>query len=104
MHELIFQMLKSTGLPVAYRVFPKNKAPKMPFVVFYSEGDNNFAADGKAYYTAHPYTIELYADKSGSAAETKIESVLDGSDFFYEKSEAYIEDESCYQIRYEIEV
>lgn len=102
--EEIKDMLTSTGLPVAYRSFPHGKAPKLPFVVFYEEGDNNFAADGIVYSSTVEVAIELYTDEKEPETEKLIEDALQGVSLFWTKDESYIAEERFLQIRYEIEV
>ena len=94
------ERLKSTGFPVAYRAFEKPTVP--PFIVYLSEGDNNFAADGTVYFAAHQIRIELYTARRDLSAEGKVEAVL--ADVYYEKSVIYIESEKVYETIYELEV
>lgn len=95
-------LLKRAEIPLAYRAFEAGKAPPLPFVCWYSDGDDNFSADGKVYYNAHAITIELYSRFVDEASERKIEDVL--SEFFYQKNRSYIDDENCYVTYYELEV
>ncbi len=92
--------LKSTGLPVAYRAFEKPTKP--PFLVYLSDGDSNFAADGVVYFAAHQVRVELYASVRDLASEAKVESAF--ADIYYEKTVTYIESEKVYETIYELEV
>lgn len=97
-------VLESTGLPVAYRAFPKGNAPALPFLCYRFPYTNNFAADGVAYATINHGNVELYTQGKEPATEGEVEEALTGAGIYWEKSETYLEDEKCFQILYEIEV
>lgn len=96
------KLLKETGLPVAYRCFPENKAPDLPYICYLTPYSNNFAADGQVYYKKDHMQVELYCRKKDVELEEKVEQAL--SSFFWEKEENYIDSEKCYQITYAMEV
>ncbi len=98
----IMDLLKTSGLQVAYRSFPEEEAPPLPYICFLVAGYDNFAADGIVYYEAKQITVELYTKHKDILMEEKVEKAL--SSFYWEKSEEYIDDEKCYQITYELEV
>lgn len=89
---------------VAYYAFPVGEAPALPWIVFYEEGSNNFAADGIVYQPITDVTIELYSKHKDPTSEAAIESSLTNAGIFYEKTEAYLDDEHCFMEIYEIEV
>lgn len=94
-------ILEASGLPVAYKDFPEEEAPQMPYICYRFSYNNNFAADGHVYYSAKHVQIELYTKYKDPEAEERVEMVL--SSFFWEKTENYIDSERCYQIIYELE-
>lgn len=98
----IEELLRKTGLPVAYRAFPEKQAPPLPYICYLVLNDNNFAADGKVYFSTKNIRIELYTISKSEETEKKVEEVL--SSFYFEKEEVYIEKEKCYQIIYEMEI
>lgn len=100
--EELKELLKTTGLPVAYRSFPENEAPPLPFICFLVANSNNFIADGIVYQKTDHILVELYTKQKDVESEGRVEQVL--SSFVWEKTETYIDDEKCYQILYEIEV
>lgn len=100
--EQIKVMLESTGLPVTYRAWPKNKAPNLPYICYLVAYSNNFGADNAVYYPISHLQIELYTNLKDPETEDNVEKAL--SSLFWEKSEYYIDSEQCYQIIYEIEV
>lgn len=99
-NEELKKLLEITGMPVAYRDFKESQ--KMPFICYFETGTNNFAADGKVYFSSRDIQIELYTRHKDSKAEKKVEDVL--SEIFWQKKQEYIDSEKCYQTVYEIEV
>lgn len=101
----IFNILKETGLPVAYREFKEDEEMNLPIIVF-EEGESNvFAADGVPYYVSPTYDVELQTDDRDIPIERSVESVLLQHELFFSKSEpAYNEEEQFYSIIYRIEV
>lgn len=93
-------ILKTTGLPAAYRFFKSEQ--KAPYIVFSSAGSNNISADNKVYAAFNKVRVDLYCDKKDIQTEQKIENAL--SDFYYEKSEDYIDSLKMIQIIYEMEI
>lgn len=89
---------------VAYRAFPENKAPPLPFICFREDMSDNFAADGIVYYPVLRVNIELYSRLKDLASEQAIENALTQAGIFYEKSESYIEAEQVFMELYEFEV
>lgn len=103
----VFTMLNSiTGFSgkVAYRAFPKGKAPKLPYICYLATQTNNFAADDEVYKVIQGIDIELYTSKKEPATEELVETALNNNHIVWEKYEDYIEDENCYMITYEVEV
>lgn len=95
-------ILKTTGLPVAYHSFPEEEVPPLPFICFISPGTSNFAADGVVYVKANQIQVELYTRYRDFISEEKVEKAL--SSFFWEKNSEYLESEKCFQTIYELEV
>ena len=100
--EELKDLLGTTGFPVAYREWPENEAPPLPFICYLVTYSNNFAADGQVYYPIDHVQVELYTKLKDQEAEDKVEQAMSG--LFWEKTETYISTEKCYQILYEIEV
>lgn len=98
----LYNLLKSTGLPVAYNHF--KKPPCLPYIVYLFTFSNNFGADNKVYQKINNYQVELYSDKKDLASEKLIEDLLDENEIFYDKIETYVESEEFYQVIYEIQI
>lgn len=98
--EELYNILQSTGYPVAYSHFDKPVKP--PFIAYLVIGTTNFFADSETYLKVHDIQIELYTNKKDLKTENVLESVLDSNEIPYEVSETYIESEKLYQRIYEV--
>ena len=96
-------LLKETGIPVAYGYFPDDQPQKPPYICYRVLRDSNFAADGTVFHKADIVQIELYIKIKDWELEDKVENIL-SSDFVWSKEEGYLEEEKIFQIIYEIEV
>ncbi len=96
----LFNLLKSTGLPVAYHHFTSPPSP--PYVVYLFAYNTNFGADNKVYSGAKNFQVELYAKAKDLASEKLIENLFNANDIYWEKTETYIDSEGLYQVLYEI--
>lgn len=101
----LFQLLDSIqGFKnkVAYRMFPKNNAPALPFIVYYSQGTDNQFGDNQTFHVVEDINICLYSKNKDTSSESAIESALNTAKIPWNKSEAYIDSEEVYEITYEI--
>ena len=89
---------------VAYRQFPEDNAPALPYIVYYVENSDNFGADNKVYLQKNEVTIELYTKNKDVTSEGLIETMLNNNSIFWNKYEDYIESEHMYQISYDITI
>nr|DAZ27966.1 MAG TPA: tail completion protein [Caudoviricetes sp.] len=100
----IAELIKRMGLPFAYDHFAEGESPAPPFICYLTPGSDNFAADGRAYYKINIVNIELYTDIKDPSVEQKVESVLDATGIFYDKTEVWIESEKLYEVLYQFEL
>ena len=100
----ILELMEKIGIPYSYDHFAENESPAPPFCVFLFPSSSNFSADGKVYQKIDVFHIELYTDKKDPDMELSVENVLDSYDFFYNKSEVWIEEEKLYEVLYSMEV
>lgn len=100
-NEEIYEILKTSDIPVAYNVFSRPQNP--PYICYYEIYSNNFFADGEVYSSISRIAIELYLQKRSSEIENTVASVISfiGS---FEKTDTYLEKEKMYKIDYELEV
>lgn len=96
--------LLNTVLPdkVAYYAFPPKEAPLLPYITFYMTGSDNFGADNIVYHAATPVRIELYEALRDSTTEGSLESALTKAGLYWTRDDAYIDDEKCYELIYEV--
>ena len=102
--ERLIEIMEETGLPFAYHHFAEGEGPAPPFICFLVPGNDNFAADGRAYFKIDQVNIELYTDRKDPALECSVEAVLDGHGIFYRKTEVWIESERLYAVLYTFEM
>lgn len=108
-YESIFQMLKGIEgySDVAYRLFPKDKVPPLPYIVYYTESSNNVAADNQVFVHAEELVIEAYFDQEYGKRpdlEQNIENTLNQNHIVWDKEEEFIESENLIEIIYTTEV
>ena len=99
--EELKMLLESTGFPVVYRAYAVDRAPDLPYLVFYGTQKVTMFADNQPYYTVPMWNVELYTDKKEPLTEARVEQVLDESGILYVSSEANWEDERLYEVLYE---
>lgn len=90
--------------PTAYWIFPKGKAPAMPFICYFEDGSDNFGADNKVWYGFKQIHVELYTKVKEPAAEAKLEAMFYKNDIYWEKQEAHLDDEDVHEVIYTLEV
>lgn len=98
--EQVYTRLRSTGIPVAYHAFQSRQ--ELPFIVYLTDGDNNFSADGRVFFSSHQIRVELYTREKDLSAEAAVEAAF--SDIFYTKSQVFVDSEGVYETIYEMEV
>ena len=98
----LYEQLQTTGLPVAYRAFDVSDAPEMPFLVYFFDRSNNFAADGLVHQKIDHYQVQLFTKRKDPASEALVETALGFT--FWEKKDFEEGDEVCTRIVYEVEV
>ena len=98
---MIYDILRETGLPVAYGHFKKMTAP--PFIVYLGDGQDTFSADNTWHFKSNQYSIEYYFTTKNEEAEDRIETLLLSNGYNYSKSEdVYIDSEGIYVIYYSV--
>ena len=102
--EEFYEKLKTLGYEVAYDHFDEGEAPSLPYIIYRYPQSNNFSADGKAYFKIAELDVEIYTKYKDIELEEKVEKLLDELEWFYNKTEDYIETEKMYEVLYEMEV
>lgn len=102
--RIILESIQGFKNKVAYRAFPENEAPKLPFICYLETGAENFFADNKVYTTAIIVDIELYSKNRDLISEKLIENKLADNDITWTKDIEYIDSEKVYETIYTVEV
>lgn len=90
---------------VAYRAFPVDAAPALPFICFYETDTDNFVADSMVYHRIQNVDIEFYSDQKDVESERAIESMFASNLIIWEKTaENYIQSENMQMVVYEIKI
>lgn len=102
--ENLVEMLQELKIPFAYDHFAEGESPDPPFICYLIPGSDNFAADGRVYFKLNEVRIEIYTDFKDLDLESRVESVLDGHEIFYNKSETWIQSEKLYEVMYSFDM
>ena len=101
--DKLLEIIAEIGIPSAYDHFAEGESPAPPFICYLIPSNDNFAADGKAYFKAEQVHLELYTDKKDPETEQMVEAVLDSHGVFYDRTEVWIESEKLYEVLYYFE-
>lgn len=102
--DKLLEIISEIDIPSAYDHFAEGESPDPPFICYLVPGNDNFAADGKAYFKVDQVNIELYTDLKDPETENKVEAVLDSHGVFYDRTEVWIESERLYEVLYSFEM
>lgn len=89
---------------IAYRFFPREKVPELPYIVYLETSTDNFSADNIVYHKIQNVDIELYTKNKDMISEEAVETLLNANSIFWEKSEDYLDSEQMYMITYSIQI
>ena len=96
------KVLEEADLPLAYDHFAEGESPDPPFLIFLSPREDTFGADNLVYAGFPEINVELYTDKKDPNLEMKIEKIFLEHEFYYVKSETWIDSEKMYEVLYEL--
>lgn len=78
----LYEKLKKTGLPVAYREFKRRIAP--PYIVYFTEDEETYGADDTPnLIESKNFVIELYSTKKDTETENEIKKILKYEPYYY---------------------
>ena len=103
-YKEIATMIESIGLPYAYYQFPDGTDQACPFICFFLDSSNDFAADNTNYQKIRRLNIELYTDNKDFTLEQTVETVLNSNGLVYYREETYLDSERMYMVSYETEI
>ena len=97
-------LILSAVYPTAYWSFPEGEAPAMPFITYFEESSDNFAADNKVYHHRKNISVELMTKTKNPTAEANLEAAFDSHDIYWNKTETHLDDEDAFEVIYSLEV
>lgn len=103
-YKQVAEMVGAIGVPYAYYQFPNNTGIAPPFVCFYFDSSNDFAADNVNYQRIRPLSIELYTDNKDFTLEQTVENVLNQNGLVYSREETYLDSERMYMVMFMTEI
>lgn len=103
-YKQVAEMVASIGVPYAYYQFPNNTGIAPPFVCFYFDSSNDFAADNINYQRIRPLSLELYTDNKDFTLEQTVENVLNQNGLVYSREETYLDSERMYMVTFMTEI
>ena len=102
-HQILYEMLKTMNIPVAYDHFDSNKAVKPPFIVYRETDIDTFKADGLTYYRDYNFEIELITETKNPSLQDTLEKLLTDNFIPYDlRDEDYDNEEKIYHNIYDI--
>lgn len=103
-YKEVASMINSIGVDNAYYQFSKDTAKPCPFICFYYEASNDFAADDTNYQKIRTLTLELYTDEKDFTLEDTVETTLNSYGLVYAKEESYIDSEKMFMVVYTTDI
>lgn len=103
-YRQVATMINSIGIPYAYYQFPDGTDQACPFICFFLDSSNDFAADNTNYQKIRRLNIELYTDNKDFTLEQTVEDTLSNSGLVYYREETYLDSERMYMVSYETEI
>ena len=103
-YKQVAEMVSSIGVPYAYYQFPNNTGIAPPFVCFYFNRSNDFAADNTNYQRIRPLSLELYTDNKDFTLEQTVENILNQNGLVYSREETYLDSEKMYMVTFMTEI
>lgn len=72
----------------------------LPFGVIHSDQPDNFVADNIVYCEKWDFRLDLYSAEKSLALEAEIKGLLNENDIPWEKTELYLDDQSCWEVEF----
>lgn len=103
-YQEIADIVALFGIPFAYYQFPIDKAPQLPYCVYYFPNRDDVIADNENYRKVESLNIEVYTEVKDLTLERRVESILKANKIVFDKTESFINKEEMYELLYESEV
>ena len=102
-YQILYELLNTLKMPVAYDHFDSNKTVKPPFIVYREQDVDTFKADGLSYFRDYNFEIELITDKKEPSIQASLEKLLTDNNIPYDlRNESWDNEEKIYHNFYEI--
>lgn len=102
-HQILFELLKTMGIPVAYDHFDSNKKTTPPFMIYRESYSDTFKADGLSYYRDYNFEIELITETKNPTLQAQLEKLLTDNHIPYDlRDESWDNEEKIYHNIYDI--
>ena len=95
-------LLNTLSISSYYDHAPVNTV--LPFGIIHSEQPDNFAADNLVYCEKWNFRFDLYSVKKELSLEAEIKKLLNDNGIAWNKTEQYIDSETCWEVEFEFEV
>lgn len=93
--KTLLESVQGFGDKVTYYEWPIDEAPPLPFVCFYSDRDEVFAADNVVYFAQPRFRVELYTKYRDPETEALFEAAFRQAGLYYTKETGFLADELC---------
>ena len=103
-YRQVAEMVSSIGVPYAYYQFPNNTGIAPPFVCFYFNSSNDFAADNTNYQRIRQLSLELYTDNKDFTLEQTVENILNQNGLVYSREETFLDSEKMNMVTFMTEI
>lgn len=102
-YQIIYELLRTLDIPVAYDHFDSNKNITPPFVVYRETDVDTFKADNYTCFRDYNFEIELITEKKNPSLQTSLENLLTTNHIPYDlRDERWDNEEKIYHNYYEI--
>lgn len=102
-HQIIYEMLQTLDIPVAYDHFDSDKNISPPFIVYRETSIDTFKADDSTYFREYNFEIELVTEIKNPTLQNNLENLLTNNKIPFDlRNELWDKDEKIYHNIYDI--
>ena len=98
----VITLLNTLDTPSFYDHAPVGTS--LPFIAIHSDQTDNFVADNGVYCEKWNFRIDLYSVEKSLDLEYSIKELLNNNGIAWQKSEQYLDDQSCWETEFDFEV
>lgn len=102
-HQIIYEMLQTMQIPVAYDHFDSDKNIRPPFIVYRETDIDTFKADNYSCFRDYNFEIELVTEIKSPSLQDQLETLLTNNKIPFDlRMELWDKDEKIYHNIYDI--